>query len=87
MTILFHVDPDNATQLWQFIGDNYIEKIIRPTIRSRIRTVGAQWNAHDFFSSNRSQIEQQIHHELVQSLSGKGLIVVDVLLGNATLIE
>lgn len=87
MTILFHVDPDNATQLWQFIGDNYIEKIIRPTIRSRIRTVGAQWNAHDFFSSNRSQIEQQIHHELVQSLSGKGLVVVDVLLGNATLIE
>lgn len=87
MTILFHVDPDNATQLWQFIGDNYIEKIIRPTIRSRIRTVGAQWSAHDFFSSNRSQIEKQIHHELVQSLSGKGLVVVDVLLGNATLIE
>lgn len=87
MTILFHIDADNATQLWQSIGDNYIEKVVRPTIRSRVRTIAAQYVAHDYFSSNRQEIERQLQRELVTSLSTKGIVIVDVLLGNATLIE
>jgi regulator of protease activity HflC (stomatin/prohibitin superfamily) len=82
MTVLFHIDPDNATQLWQHVGDNYIEKIIRPTIRSRARTAAAQYSANDFFSSRRAEIERQIHHDLISSLSAKGIVVVDVLLGS-----
>lgn len=84
MTILFHIDPDNATQLWQHIGDNYVEKIVRPTIRSRVRTVGAMYTAHDFFSDRRAEIERRIHHELTTALAPKGIVVVDVLLGNIT---
>lgn len=82
MTILFHIDPDNATQLWQSIGDNFIEKIIRPTIRSRVRTVAAEYTGNDFFSNRRAEIERKIHHELVASLSPKGIVVVDVLMGS-----
>lgn len=82
MTVLFHIDPDNATQLWQHIGDNYIEKIIRPTIRSRVRTVGAEYSANDFFTNKRAEIERRIHHELITSLQPKGIVIVDVLLGN-----
>lgn len=82
MTVLFHIDPDNATQLWQHIGDNFIEKIIRPTIRSRVRTVSAEYTANDFFTNRRAEIERRIHHELISSLSPKGLVVVDVLLGS-----
>lgn len=82
MTVLFHVDAENATQLWQSIGDNYIEKIIRPTIRSRVRTVASEYTAHDFFTNRRAEIEQRLHHELVGSLAKKGIVVVDVLLGN-----
>lgn len=82
MTVLFHIDPDNATQLWEHVGDNYIEKIIRPTIRSRVRTVAAEYTANDFFSSRRAEIERRIHHELISSLSAKGIVVVDVLLGS-----
>lgn len=82
MTVLFHVDSENATQLWESIGDNYIEKIIRPTIRSRVRTVAAGYTAHDFFTDRRAEIEQRLHHELVSSLAKKGIVVVDVLLGN-----
>lgn len=82
MTVLFHIDADNATQLWQNVGDNYIEKIIRPTIRSRVQTIASEYTAHDFFTNRRAEIEQRLHHELVTSLSKKGLIVIDVLLGN-----
>ncbi|MBI2410955.1 MAG: prohibitin family protein [Candidatus Kerfeldbacteria bacterium] len=82
MTILFHIDSENATQLWQHIGDNYIEKIIRPTVRSRVRTIAAQYTANDFFSSRRAEIEQKIHHELMASLSTKGIVIVDALLGS-----
>lgn len=81
MTVLYHIDPDNANQLWQNIGDNYIEKIVRPTIRSRVRTISANYSAEDFFSNKRSEIEQRLQHELVASLSPKGIIVVDVLMG------
>lgn len=82
MTVLFHVDPDNATQLWQHIGDNYVEKMVRPTIRSRVRTSAAMYSAHDFFSDRRAEIEQRIHHELLTALQPKGIVIVDVLLGN-----
>ncbi len=84
MTILFHIDPDNATQLWQSIGDNYVEKVVRPTIRSRVRTVGASYSANDFYTNKRAEVEQKVHHELVTSLSAKGIMVVDVLLGSVT---
>ncbi|MFH1426031.1 MAG: prohibitin family protein [Candidatus Kerfeldbacteria bacterium] len=84
MTVLFHIDPDNATQLWQSIGDNYIEKVIRPTIRSRVRTVGSEYTANDFFTNKRAEIERRVHHELVTSLSAKGIVIVDVLLGSIT---
>lgn len=84
MTVLFHIDPDNATQLWQSIGDNYVEKIVRPTIRSRVRTVSAEYTANDFFTNRRAEIERRIHHELVTSLSSKGIVTVDVLLGSIT---
>lgn len=85
MTVLFHIDPDNATQLWQQIGDNYIEKIIRPVIRSRARTAAAQYTANDFFSSKRAEIERRLHHELINSLTPQGIVVVDVLFGNVQL--
>ncbi|PIW37384.1 MAG: hypothetical protein COW24_00405 [Candidatus Kerfeldbacteria bacterium CG15_BIG_FIL_POST_REV_8_21_14_020_45_12] len=84
MTVLFHIDPDNATQLWQHIGDDYVEKIIRPTIRSRVRTVASQFTANDFFTNTRAEIERSLHHELTISLAPKGIVVVDVLLGNIT---
>ncbi len=87
MTILFHLDPDNATQLWQSIGDNYIEKIIRPTIRSRARTVTAQYTANDFFTSKRAEIERRLHHELMASMAPKGIVVVEVLFGNVTVAQ
>lgn len=82
MTVLFNIDPDNATQLWQSIGDNYIEKIIRPTIRSRARTAAADFDANDFFTNRRAEIERSIHHQLVTSLAPNGIMVQDVLLGN-----
>lgn len=84
MTVLFHIDPDNATQLWQNIGDNYIEKLIRPTIRSRVRTVSAEYLGSDFFSNRRAEIERRMHHELMTSLSPKGIVVVDVLMGSVS---
>lgn len=82
MTVLFHIDPDNATQLWQSVGDNFIEKVIRPTIRSRVRTIAADYSANDFFSNRRAEIERRIHRELVTSLAPNGIIVVDVLMGS-----
>lgn len=84
MTILFHVDAENATSLWSHIGDNYVEKVIRPTTRSRIRTVGAEYESSDFFTGKRAEIERRVHHELVQALSNKSIIIVDVLLSNVT---
>lgn len=84
MTILFHIDPDNATQLWQNIGDNYIEKVVRPTLRSRVRNVATDYDAQDFFSNHRAEIEQRVQHELVTSLAPKGIIIVDVLLGQVS---
>jgi len=36
-TIWFHVDAKNAHRLYQTVGTDYLDKIMRPSVRSEIR--------------------------------------------------
>src|SRR3989339_2147427 len=42
-TILLRLDPEQIPEIWQSIGQNFVEKIVRPTIQSRLRMIIAQY--------------------------------------------
>lgn len=79
-TILFRLDENEVPKVWQEIGEDYVEKIIRPITRSRIRLVTSRHSVEDILSQRRDDIEGEIKSELLSSFAAKGVIVEDVLL-------
>ncbi|MEX1113229.1 MAG: prohibitin family protein [Patescibacteria group bacterium] len=81
-TILFRLDENEVPRVWQEIGEDYVEKIIRPITRSRIRLVISRHKLDDIVSKKRDAIEDEITQELTKSFKEKGIIIEDVLLSH-----
>ena len=79
-TILMRLDAKQIPSIWQNIGEDFVPKIIRPTIRSRVRLVASK-HAHDeFFSPQRDKIEQEMKEEMEKILYPRGIYIENVLL-------
>jgi regulator of protease activity HflC (stomatin/prohibitin superfamily) len=83
-TILFRMDENEVPRVWQEIGEDYVEKIIRPITRSRIRLIASRHEALDIGGKGRGQIEDEIKGELTKSFKEKGIIIEDVLLSHVS---
>ncbi|OGC81364.1 MAG: hypothetical protein A2788_00700 [Candidatus Abawacabacteria bacterium RIFCSPHIGHO2_01_FULL_46_8] len=79
-TVWFHIDPIKAANLYQKVGNMYLEKIIIPSIRSQIRLVISKYTAIDIYSAKREEAASIMTQELVSILSEKDIIVERVLL-------
>jgi regulator of protease activity HflC (stomatin/prohibitin superfamily) len=84
-TLLFRVDKENVTELWENIGENFVSKIVRPVSRSRVRSVLADFTADEVVTTRRALVESRIKEEIAKVLSEKGLIVEGMLLSDVRL--
>ena len=41
---MFKIDKNNAPELWESIGENFVSKVVRPISRSKIASVGSTPN-------------------------------------------
>ena len=85
MTVLYRVKEEKASDIYREVGLNYDEKIIRPTIRTSIRDIIAQYEAKDIYSEKREEASQKIEEALSGDLEERGIIIEDVLLRNVAL--
>lgn len=85
MTVLFHLIEEKASDVYRDISTNYREVIIRPTIRSTIREVIAQYEAKDIYSEKREEAAQRILENLQVALEPRGIEIEDVLIRNVVL--
>lgn len=79
-TILLRLDVEQIPHIWQNIGEEFVEKIIRPTIRSRVRMIATKYNLKDLISTHRGQVEIEIKQELEKIFYSRGILVENVLL-------
>jgi len=79
-TILMRLDQEQIPEIWQSIGQNFIEKIIRPTIQSRMRMIAAKYTLHEIATSKRAEVEIDARQELERLLYPRGIFVENVLL-------
>lgn len=56
-------DYDNLGKLHQEIGENYLQRIILPTIRSAARSVVGRYTPEQLYSSKRDAIQREIFEE------------------------
>lgn len=80
VSVLFRINKDKASELYQTIGSDYVDKIIRPFSRSQIRMVISRYSATSIYSENRQEAEAIMTKELGELLKAKNIILDKVLL-------
>ena len=79
-SLLYHLDPKRAAEVYQQIGPNYAEVLLQPTFRSAIRAVTAGNSAASLYSDARETIARQILEDVARQVAPRGVIVENVLL-------
>lgn len=82
LTVLFHIDPQRAPELWRKLGADYNHIFVRPVARERIRMVVARYSIQQVYSSQRSKIEEELTEELRKPFADEGLVLEQILLRN-----
>ena len=86
-TILLRLDVHQIPSIWQTIGEDFVVKIIRPAIRSRIRMVFSRFANQDIITARRHEVEQDLKNELERIFYARGIFVENVLLGEISQIH
>tara|TARA_Y100001970_G_C14146771_1_gene810306 strand:- start:1 stop:591 length:591 start_codon:yes stop_codon:yes gene_type:complete len=79
-TILLRLDMHQIPEIWQTIGEDFVAKIIRPTVRSRIRMVASKFSQEEIMRDKRDAVEAELKSELERIFYPRGIFVENVLL-------
>jgi len=86
-SVLYHLDPAGAAELFQKIGPNYREVLLIPNFRSSMRAVTAANTASALYSDARDAMAQQVLTQLQSQVHPRGILVENVLLRDLQLPE
>lgn len=85
LSVLYKVNPIKAPFIYQNIGVNYEDKIVRPITRTAIRDNAVNYVAVDLYSTKREEFQYKINKTITDNFSKNGLLVQQVLVRNITL--
>ncbi len=85
LTIWYKILPNKAGEIYETIGLDYEDKILRPAIRTVIRDVTSQFTTEDIYSEKRPQVTVAIQETGVAMLEERGIICEKVLVRNVSL--
>lgn len=87
MTVLYRINPIKAPEIRREIGPglSYIDKIVRPTARTRIRDNAVIYNAVDLYSKKRDEFQTKIFSSIKNDFENRGLILENLLVRNISL--
>ena len=79
-SLIYHLNPDKAAEVFQRIGADYEDKVVEPTLRSAIRESTASHTANALYTGEREMVAKQILDQITGQLRQRGLTVENVLL-------
>src|SRR5271165_593272 len=79
-SLIYHLNPDRAAEVFQKIGSDYETVVIEPTFRSAIREATASHTANALYTGEREMVAKQIYDQVSAQLNQRGLTVENVLL-------
>jgi prohibitin 1 len=79
-SLIFHLNPKRAADVYQKIGPRYTEVLIEPNLRAAIREATASHSANALYTGEREAVARQIFDHLASLLGERGFIVESVLL-------
>ncbi len=87
VTVWYRLSDADAPQVYRSIGTDYVEKIVRPAIRTAIRDISVDYSATDIYSVKREDFVKNITKNLEDAFNGRGVVLERVLLRNVELPE
>lgn len=84
-SVWYQPDQANLGKLHQEIGDNYLNRIILPTIRSAARSVVGRYTPEQLYSSKRDAIQEEIFEETKKIVNGQFIVIDEILVRDVTL--
>lgn len=82
VSVRFRLDPDQVAHLHQTIGPTFVDKVVRPEVRTVMRNELALHRAIAVFSDERQQIQSNVEDQLSSIFAENDLILQNVLLRN-----
>jgi prohibitin 1 len=79
-SLIYHLNPDHASDVFQKIGADYENVVVEPTLRSAIREATASHTANALYTGEREMVAKQIYDQVSQQFNQRGLTVENVLL-------
>jgi prohibitin 1 len=79
-SLIYHLNPDKAAEVYQKIGIDYERRVIEPTLRAAIREATASHSANALYTGEREAVAKQIHDQLTEQMNQRGILVENVLL-------
>ena len=85
LSLIHQPVPDKIGYLHDNIGSNYLEKIIKPAVRSVTREVIGNYLPEELYSTKRTEIETEIYNQTNEIVSTKNINLPAIYIRDVTL--
>ncbi|MDP4268889.1 MAG: prohibitin family protein [Bacteroidota bacterium] len=85
LTVLYKVIPAEAPRILREIGPDYINTIVRPICRTKIRDNAVYYDAVALYSTKRDEFQTRIFKTIEHDFQKRGLVLEQLLVRNITL--
>lgn len=85
LTVLFRLNPDETPRLLKETGADYIDKIVRPVSRTKIRDNAVRFEAVSLYSTKREEFESRIFKGIENEFKRRGIVLENILIRNISL--
>jgi regulator of protease activity HflC (stomatin/prohibitin superfamily) len=85
VSIIFHLDPLKAVEVYKQIGLRYDAVIVEPNVRSAVREVTSSYPAKALYSAEREKMATEINQYVVTAVQPRGMLVERVLMRDVKL--
>lgn len=85
LTVLYRVVPADVPRIYQDIGTDYMDKIVRPITRTRIRDNAVYYDAVALYSTRRDEFQGRIYKSIESDFRKRGLLLEQLLIRNIDL--
>lgn len=85
LSVLFRVTASKAPFIYQNIGVDYVDKLVRPVTRTVLRDNAVNYQAVDLYSVKRQEFQDRIFRTISQNFAKNGLELQQILIRNVSL--
>jgi prohibitin 1 len=79
-SLIYHLNPEKAAEVFQKIGPRYTEVLIEPNLRAAIREATASHTANALYTGEREMVGKQIFEQISSVLGPRGITAESILL-------